>query len=308
MIFACCHPAIPRMARVALTLKAVGGFSAAEIARAFLAPEPTIAQRLVRAKRRIREEKIALTLPPPAELPGRMESVLQVIYLLFNEGHAAHQGDELIRQELCGEAIRLAGLLAARADTALPKVEALLALMLFQASRLAARVDAARDLVLLADQDRTLWDRRLIERGLYHLDRAAAGEELTEYHLQAGIAAAHAVAASSEATDWPQVLFLYEQLLVVAPSPVVALNRAVAVAMAHGPEAGLRAMEVLHDDPALKHYYLLPAARADLLLRLGLVAEAATCYRETLATPCSEPERRFLLKRLAACVSGGSPC
>jgi RNA polymerase sigma-70 factor (ECF subfamily) len=186
MMFACCHPAIPDEARVALTLNAVGGFSAKEIARAFLAPETTMAQRLVRAKRRIREEKISLTLPPPFQLQARLDSVLQVIYLMFNEGYAAHQGVDLIRHDLCGEAIRLAGLLASRGDTALPKVEALLALMLLQASRLPARVDDAGDLLLLCDQDRTLWDQNLLHLGLRHLERATAGNELTEYHLQAG--------------------------------------------------------------------------------------------------------------------------
>jgi RNA polymerase sigma-70 factor (ECF subfamily) len=298
MMFACCHPALPAEARVALTLKAVGGFSVAEIARAFFAEETAVAQRLVRAKRRIQDEGIALALPAAEELPARLDSVLQVIYLVFNEGYTAHRGEKLVRDDLCGEAIRLGSLLAARAETALPKVHALLALMYLQASRLPARVDAGGELLLLAEQDRSLWDQTLLHAGLCHLGQAAEGDELTEYHLQAGIAAAHATAPSYEATDWPHLLALYDGLLALAPSPVVALNRTVALAMVRGPQAGLDALEAVRDDPALRRYYLLRAVQADLLRRLGREAEAAEEYRAALALPCSEPERRFLLQRL----------
>jgi RNA polymerase sigma-70 factor (ECF subfamily) len=301
MIFACCHLAIPAEARVALTLKAVGGFSTAEVARAFLAPETTVAQRLVRAKRRIEEEHVTLALPGPDELPGRLDSVLRVLYLLFNEGYAAHQGEDLVRQDLCGEAIRLGRLLAAHPDTGRPEVHALLALMLLQSSRLPTRVDDRGELLLLAEQDRSQWDRGLIALGLRHLGQSAEGDRLTEYHVQAAIAATHAAAPRYEDTDWAYLVALYDQLHELTPSPVVALNRAVALSMARGPEAGLQALGELRDDPALRHYYLLPAARADMLLRLGRRGEAAAAYRAALAAPCSEPERRFLLRKLAAC-------
>jgi RNA polymerase sigma-70 factor (ECF subfamily) len=301
IIFACCHPALPPEARVALTLKSVGGFGVAEIVRAFLSQETTIAQRLVRAKRRLVDERIALEVPPPGELPGRLDSVLQVIYLLFNEGYAAYQGEDLVRKDLCAEAIRLASLLLARAETARPKVHALLALMLLQASRLPARQDAEGNLLLLAEQDRSLWDQQLIAEGFRHLERAAVGDELTEYHVQAAIAACHASAASYGATDWRQMLALYDQLLALAPSPVASLNRAVALAMIEGPEEGMAALDAIQHNPALRGYYLLPAMRADLLLRLGRREEAAKCYREALTSPCTEPERRFLLRQLARC-------
>jgi RNA polymerase sigma-70 factor (ECF subfamily) len=298
MMFACCHPALAPEARVALTLKAVGGFSAAELGRAFLVEEATMAQRLVRAKRQIQELGITLRIPTPDEFPDRLDSVLQVVYLLFNEGYLSHQGEDLVRQELCCEAIRLGELLLSRPDTAHPKSHALFALMCLQAARLPARVDSQGDILLLADQDRSLWDGALLGRGLQHLDRAAAGDELSPYHLQAGIAAIHAVAPRYEATQWPLLLEWYDQLLATAPTPVVALNRAIVLAMVEGPEAGLDALEPLRSLPALRHYYLLPAARADMLRRLGRATEAAESYHEALADRCTEPERRFLLKRL----------
>jgi RNA polymerase sigma-70 factor (ECF subfamily) len=301
MIFACCHPVLSAEARTALTLKSVGGFGVAEIARAFLAPETTIAQRLVRAKRKLAEEHVSLAVPPPFELPARLDSVLRVIYLLFNEGYSAHQGEDLVRHDLCAEAIRLASLLVARPETAAPKVHALLALMLLQASRLPARQDAEGNLCLLAEQDRSSWDRWLISEGMHHLECAAMGDELSEYHVQAAIAACHALAPTYDLTDWPQVLAQYDQLITIAPSPVVFLNRAVALAMVEGPEAGLQALDALHHDPALRNYYLLPATRADMLLRLGQREEAEACYRQALGSQCTEPERRFLLKRLAEC-------
>ena len=299
MIFACCHPALVPEARVALTLKAVCGFGTAEVGRAFLLDEPTVAQRIVRAKRLLRDDGIAVTVPPPAELPDRLDSVLQVLYLLFNEGYSAHQGDDLVRHDLCEEALRLGLLLTRRPDTALPKAHALVALMFFQASRLPARTDDSGELLLLAEQDRSKWDQRLIHAGLRHLDRAGAGDELTTYHVEAGIAAVHAQAPSDDATDWPRLLWLYDQLWEQSPTPVVALNRAVALARVEGPAAGLDALEP--HAWALRGYYLLHATRADLLLRLGRSAEAGEAYRAALACRCSEPERRFLQGRLQAC-------
>ena len=298
MMFACCHPALTSNARVALTLKAVGGFSVPEIARAFLVEEATMAQRLVRAKRLIQDQSIFLKLPTVDELPGRLDSVLQTIYLVFNEGYLSHQGEDLVRRELCGEAIRLGELLLARADTAQPRVHALFALMCLQGARLPARVDSQGDLLLLAEQDRSLWDQELLTRGLGHLERAAEGDELTPYHLQAGIAALHATAASFETTNWSQLLDWYDQLLVADPTPVVALNRAIVLSMVEGPDPGLAALESLCAKPSLRRYYLLPAARADMLRRLGRTSEAADCYRQALDERSTEPERRFLLKRL----------
>ena len=298
MIFLCCDPALPAEARVALTLKAVSGFSVAEIARAFLADEPTIAQRLVRAKRRVREAGITLALPSPAAIPGRLDSVLQVLYLLFNEGYGAHTGEDLVREDLCGEAIRLAQLLASRPDTGLPKVHALLALFYFQAARLETRVDGEGNLLLLAEQERSQWDQALLAHGALQLERAAQGDDLSEYHLQAAIAAVHVTSASFADTDWPRLLELYDQLLAMAPSPVVALNRAIAQSMVEGPGTALASLETLSKERSTKNYYLLPAVRADFLRRLGRNAEAAACYREALTYPCTEPERRFLLRRL----------
>jgi RNA polymerase sigma-70 factor (ECF subfamily) len=298
MIFACCSPGLLPEARVALTLKAVSGFSVAEIARAFLAEEAAIAQRLVRAKRRIREAGIVLALPSPAEIPGRLDSVLQVLYLLFNEGYGAHAGQNLVREELCGEAIRLAQLLASRPDTGLPKVHALLAIFYFQAARLETRLDGEGELLLLGEQERRHWDQKLLALGVAELDQAAHGDELSEYHLQAAIAAVHATSPGPAETDWPRLLDLYDRLLGLTPTPVVALNRAVAQSMVAGPAAALASLDRLSGEPGMKHYYLLPAVRADFLRRLGRTAEAAASYLKALACPCSEPERRFLLRRI----------
>ncbi|MCI0490177.1 MAG: RNA polymerase subunit sigma, partial [Blastocatellia bacterium] len=298
MMFMACHPAIPREGRVALTLKTVGGFGVGEIARAFLAREATIAQRLVRAKRRIREEAITFELPGSAELSARLDSVLEVIYLLFNEGYTAHKGVRVVRAELCEEAIRLCNLLARHPATDLPKSHALLALMLLQAARLPARVGDEGELFLLAEQDRSLWDKRLIYQGLWHLDRCAEGDEMTEYHLQAGIAACHAVAENYEATDWARIVDLYDRLQALNPSPVVALNRVVAISRWQGAEAGITALEEIGSHPALSHYYLLPATLGELWNEMGETEKAADCYRKALDCSCSEPERRFLLKKL----------
>ncbi|HEY7546638.1 MAG TPA: sigma-70 family RNA polymerase sigma factor [Blastocatellia bacterium] len=298
MIFMACHPSISREGRVALTLKTVGGFGVSEIARAFLAREATIAQRLVRAKRQILEEQICFELPSEADLSARMDSVLEVIYLLFNEGYTAHRGENLVRADLCQEAIRLCEMLTGHLSTDRPKCHALLALMLFQAARLAARVGEGGDLFLLEEQDRALWDRRLIHRGLYHLDRCAEGDEITEYHLQAGIAACHVAAESYERTDWPRIVELYDRLWELNPSPVVALNRAVALSRWRGPEAGISALEEIASHPAMSHYYLLPATIGELWNEIGEAEKAAVCFRQALECSCSEPERRFLLRKL----------
>lgn len=298
MMLMCCHPALPPPARIALTLKLVGGFGIDEIASALLTRNATVAQRLVRAKRQIREEEIPLELPPADELSERVGSVLEVLYLLFNEGYGAHGGENLTRADLCAEAIRLARILAQNSRTSHPSIHALLALMLLQASRLPARVDALGDLLLLSQQDRSRWDRGLIAEGLRHLDLAASGEEMTSYHLEAAIGACHAVAADVASTDWPYVLCLYEALLALNSSPIVALNRAIALAMVEGPAAGLRALEAVKADPRFEGYYLLPETLAELSLRAGMPDDAARYYRQALAMSCSAPERRFMLREL----------
>ncbi|OLB00502.1 MAG: RNA polymerase subunit sigma-24 [Candidatus Rokubacteria bacterium 13_2_20CM_70_12] len=303
LIFTCCHPGLPADSRVALTLRLVGGLSTAEIARAFLAPEPTIAQRLVRAKRTIRDRGFPYEVPQGAELPARLPAVLAVVYLIFNEGYAAHRGDALVRHELCQEAIRLGHMLAELMPLE-PEVLGLFALMELQASRAATRTDADGNLVLLADQDRSRWDRARIARGLAALDRAGPLERAGPYQLQAAIAAFHARAVSWEATDWPEIVAHYRTLAEVAPSPVIELNRAVAIGLAEGPAAGLAALDAV-DASALRGYHLWPAARADFLRRLGRWAEAAVEYRRALELADNVREQQFLAARLAACEAGG---
>jgi RNA polymerase sigma-70 factor (ECF subfamily) len=298
MIFICCQPAVPRDARVALTLKIVGGFGVPEIARAYLAKEATIAQRLVRAKRKIQEIRPPFEVPAPAELPAALDSVLEAIYLMFNEGWASSTGDDLIRQDVCGEAIRLARLVAGHPALDLPKAHALAALLLLQAARNPARVDPEGNLLLLSEQNRALWNREKIAAGLYHLDRAARGNELSAFHLEAGIAAAHAMAPSDEATDWPYILSLYDSLLALKGSPVIALNRAVALAMAKGPEAGIAAAEEVRGHPALAGYYPLSVTLGELHARAGDEERAADCFREALAMESPEPVRRRIQARL----------
>jgi RNA polymerase sigma-70 factor (ECF subfamily) len=297
MIFLCCHPSLTCEARVALSLKTVGGFSVAEIARALLGSDRAIAQRLVRAKRQLRDAGATFDLPGGAELEARLESVLEVVYLLFNEGYSAHAGDDLVRRDLCGEALRLARLVAGSATTSAPAAHALTALIAFQAARIPARVDDAGDIVLLDQQDRGQWDPGLIALGFAHFERSAAGPVMTVYHLQAAIAAVHA--GGPAVTPWDSVLRLYDDLLVLNPSPVVALNRAVALAKVAGPSRGLEAIASLESDPALANYFLLPAVRGRLLAEMGDRVRAAAAFRAALERPCSEPERRWLVRRLA---------
>jgi RNA polymerase sigma-70 factor (ECF subfamily) len=299
MMVMACHPEIPREARVALTLKTVGGFSVAEIARAFLAQESTIAQRLVRVKKLIRDRNIPLDLPVASDMAPRLDSLLEVLYLMFNEGYAAHAGDSLVRHDLVHEAIRLARLLARHSVTDTPKTHALLALMLLHAARIPARSGADRDVFVLEEQDRTAWDRALMADGLRHLDASARGDHISSYHLQAGIAACHAVAPSYAETDWAEILSLYDALLDVEPTPIVALNRAIALSRAHGAAAGLRALAPLQDDPTLSRYYLFHATLGELTSETGDLAASARHYAAALALPSSNPVRRFLQRKLA---------
>lgn len=301
LIFTCCHPDVPADARVAITLKTVCGFGVAEIARAFLKRESAIAQRLVRAKRFIRERRIPYEVPAGPELAVRLDTVLEVLTLMFNEGYCAYEGEEAISADLCHEAIRLAGLLAGDRVTDSPKVHALLAFLLFQAARLPARLDGAGDIVLLGEQDRAAWDRAMIDRGADHLRRAMAATRLGPYHLQAGIAACHAAAVGESDTDWTYILGLYDLLMRIRPSPVVELNRGVAVAMAHGPRAGLEALDRIKDEPSLADYHFLPATRGELYLRCGRRDAAAACFHDALALARNAAQRRLLIRKLAAC-------
>jgi RNA polymerase sigma-70 factor (ECF subfamily) len=297
LIFMTCHPVLSREARVALTLRLLGGLTTAEIARAFLVAEATVAQRIVRAKRTLAEARVPFEAPTGRERAARLESVLEVVYLVFNEGYAATAGDDWIRPSLCAEALRLGRILAELAPEE-PEVHGLVALMELQASRLRARVGAAGAPVLLLDQDRARWDRVLISRGLAALERAQAlGGPLGPYGLQAAIAACHARARTAEETDWVRIAALYDALSQVAPSPVVELNRAMAVAMAFGPAAGLEIVEALAGERALEGYHLLPSVRGELLTRLGRDDEARAEFERAAALTRNERERELLLAR-----------
>jgi RNA polymerase sigma-70 factor, ECF subfamily len=298
LIFTCCHPALPLEARVALTLRTLAGLTNAEIARAFLVAEPAMAKRLVRAKSKIRHAAIPYRVPPAHVLPERTGGVLAVLYLLFNEGYAATAGSDLVRQALCAEAIRLTRTLAELMPDE-PEALGLLALMLLHHARRAGRLDDAGDLVTLEEQDRSRWDATEIEEGLGLLDVALRHDSAGYYQLQAAIAACHATAANAADTDWSQIVVLYGRLAELAPSPVVDLNRAVAVAMADGAAAGLRLVEQLEASGALTGYHLLAATRADLLRRLDHRTEAAAAYREALELAATDAERRYLARRLA---------
>ena len=303
LIFTACHPLLPPDARVALTLRLLGGLRTEEIARAFLISEPTVAQRIVRAKRTLAEARVPFETPIGAELTERLASVLEVIYLIFNEGYAATAGDDWMRPQLCDEAVRLGRILAELAPGE-PEVHGLVALMEIQASRFKARTGSSGDPILLLDQDRAQWDYLLIRRGLGALARAdALGAAAGPYRLQAEIAACHATALAAEETDWTRIAELYEALAQIAPSPVVELNRAVAVSMAFGPAAGLELVDALASEPSLKSYHLLPTVRGDLLAKLGRREEARAEFERAAELTRNARERRLMLDRAAACVA-----
>jgi RNA polymerase sigma factor (sigma-70 family) len=306
LVFTSCHPVLSTEARVALTLRLLGGLTTEEIARAFLVPEPTIAQRIVRAKRTLAQARVPFEVPRGADRAARLSSVLEVIYLIFNEGYSATAGEEWIRPQLCDEALRLGRILAGLAAEE-PEVHGLVALMEIQASRLRARVDASGEPILLLDQDRSRWDQLLIRRGLTALARAEAtaaklGIGPGPYVLQAAIAACHARARQAAETDWPRIVTLYDALARLVPSPVVELNRAVAVAMAAGPAAGLELVDALSSEPSLRSYHLLPSVRGDLLKKLGRLDEARIEFERAASLTGNERERALLLKRAAACA------
>ena len=305
LIFTCCHPALAPEARVALTLRTLGGLTTPEIARAFLVPEVTLAQRLVRAKRKIRDAAIPYRVPSVEVLPERLDGVLRVLYLVFNEGYSATAGDGLVRRELAAEAIRLGRMLVQLMPDE-PEATGLLALMLLHDARRDARTGPGGELILLEDQDRSRWNRAEIEEGRSLLDGAIRATRPAPYQLQAAIAALHDDAVDAASTDWPQIVALYGRLAALAPSPVVDLNRAVAVAMAEGPLAGLELLDGLAGEPALASYPYFHAARADLLRRLGRAEEAARSYRSALDLTTNDVERGFLERRVAEVVSIGA--
>jgi RNA polymerase sigma-70 factor (ECF subfamily) len=296
LIFTCCHPALPPEGQVALTLREICGLTTEEIAGAFLVTPATLAQRIVRAKTKIRETPIPYEVPTPRELPERLDAVLHVIYLVFNEGYSARAGTEVTRAELTGEAIRLGRLLTELQPE--PEVMGLLSLMLLQESRRAARTSPTGELILLENQDRSLWNRKQIAEGVAFLEKALNSQSFGSYALQAAIAAVHAAAESVAATDWPQIVALYDQLVRIQPSPVVFLNRAVAIAMHDGPETGLKHIDALLEHGELANYYLAHSARADMYRRLSRTTEARSSYEKALALTQQEPERQFLQERI----------
>ena len=298
LIFACCHPLIQQEAQTALALKTLCGFSAAEIAKAFLTTEAAIAKRLTRTRQKIRELQIPFEIPSGEEFAGRLNGVLQTLYLLFNEGYKASSGENLVREDLCYEAIRLATLLAEHPAANQPRTHALVALMLLDAARLPARVDAEGNILRLKEQDRSKWSRPMIERGIVHLGEAATGDELSEYHIQAGIAACHCMAADYPSTDWSRILALYDQWTLINPSPVVALNRAVALAKLNGPRAGIEAIEAIQMREELESYYLLYAVLGEFEAQLHHVEAAAAHFKKASQLAEVKSERVFLSKRM----------
>jgi RNA polymerase sigma factor (sigma-70 family) len=304
MMFTCCHPVLPLESQIALTLRILCGFSAAEIAHALLTSEATIQKRLYRAKQKIREAAVAFEVPSGVELSVRLRAVRSVLYLMFNEGYSASFAAHPVREDVCLEAMRLCLLLTRHPAGADPATFALMALMCFHAARLDGRVDGEGNLLLLREQDRSRWNRALIAEGLRYLSRSGRGDRLDETHLEAGIAALHCLAESFDRTDWDGIVALYDVLLELRPSPVVALNRAVAVAERDGPRAALRALEPVLDEPVLRYYHLLPATLGELYLRLGRLEDAAGHFRRALALTPSPTEKRFLERKLAACHGG----
>ena len=301
MMFACCHPVLQKEAQVALTLKTLCGFGEQEIAAAFLISNAAVAKRLVRARRAIREAAITFEIPAGEELSQRFDAVLQTLYLLFNEGYKASHGDDLVRKELCQEAIRLITLLVQHPSGNQPKTHALLALVLFNTARLSARADTTGNMLLLAQQDRSLWNKTMIGRGLFHLNLSAAGEEISEFHLQAGIACCHCTARSYEETDWARILCLYDLLIEINRSPVIALNRTVAVSHVHGPAAASVAIEAIPEKHLLKNYYPFHAVVAQIHLELNDLEFATLEFQRARELTGSNAERSFLEKRLEEC-------
>jgi RNA polymerase sigma factor (sigma-70 family) len=307
LVFISCHPVLSTEARVALTLRLLGGLTTEEIARAFLVPEPTVAQRIVRAKRTLSEARVPFEVPRGDELAVRLSSVLEVVYLIFNEGYSATAGDDWVRPALCEDALRLGRILAELAPKE-PEVHGLVALMEIQASRLGARIGPSGEPILLLDQNRALWDQLLIRRGLAALERAdQLGRAPGPYALQAAIAACHARALAPEDTDWTRIVALYGTLAQIAPSPIVELNRAVALAMAFGPQTGLDLVDSLISDPSLRDYHLLPSVRGDLLTKLGRFGEARAEFERAAVLTLNTRERNLLLDRARACAAASAP-
>jgi RNA polymerase sigma factor (sigma-70 family) len=301
MMFVCCHPGIPAEAQVALALKTLCGFSVTEIARAFLTTDAAIAKRLTRARQKIREARIPFEIPAGEEMVQRLDGVWQSLYLLFNEGYKASGGDKLVREDICQEAIRLTGLLVKHPAGNRRKTHALLALMLLDTARIPARVDSEGNLLLLQEQDRSRWSQPMIAQGMFHLAQSAAGEEISVYHLQAGIAACHCSARDYASTDWQQILTMYDRLVELDGSPVIALNRAIVIANLHGPKAGLDALAGIRDLEALNTYYLLHAVLGEFESRLNHARAAAGHFRKSLQLAEIKSEQAFLVKRLQAC-------
>jgi RNA polymerase sigma-70 factor (ECF subfamily) len=304
MLFLCSHPAVPADARVPLILKTVCGLGVPAIARALLQKEATIAQRLVRAKAKLQALDIVFEVPRKEELSHRLDLVLQVIYLLFNEGYRAHEGEQLVRSDLVAEAVRLCALLLERPETTTPSVQALMALMLMLGARIPARTDGSGDLLTLAEQDRSRWDRSWLACGMYHFRLSIGGDRLTPYHCEAAIASLHATAATYADTNWRRILEEYDRLQALSPTPIVRLNRAVAVGKVHGAAAGLEELRTLQDDRLLDDYFLLAATTAQMHWVLGDHLEAQQCLERAATQPCSDPERRLLQQRLLACRRG----